>query len=284
MAVGLSKLGTAAGFLGKVGDDAFGHFLQNQLKQAGVDTSHLQLTKEARTTLAFVSLTESGDRDFMFYRNPGADELLSADEIAENYIKESKVLHFGSLSLTSSSSRKATFKAIEYGQKYGLIISMDPNLRFSLWESKKQAKEVVLNSISQCNFLKLSLEEAGFLSENQNMEAACLFLLDLGPDLVVVTLGEQGCFYRRKADKGTVNGFKVEVKDTTGAGDAFTAGFISYLARKNLLSKFPSFGRKHLKEALRHGNAVAAITTTALGATTAFPNWPEVESFIRNQK
>lgn len=170
VAVGVSRLGVKSGFIGKLGDDEFGYFLKNVLEANKVDTSNLLFTKEAQTAIAFVSLTAEGERDFLFYRKPCADKLLSPQEINEYYISSARILHFGSLSLAAEPAMSATFKAIEYAKQHGLIISMDPNIRLSLWDSKERARNIILQATTQCNLLKLSKEEARFLSDEYDLK------------------------------------------------------------------------------------------------------------------
>ena len=280
MAFGLARLGVEVGFLGKVGEDQFGHFLAEELNEAGVDLSQLRFTAEANTTLAFVSLTESGERDFTFYRDPGADELLAAEEIDRDYVDSAALLHFGSLSLTHPDSREATFQAIEYAKQSGLTVSMDPNLRPSLWDDEDKMKEAALEGLQRTDLVKLNGEELCLLADSDSLKKAANILLKKGPRLVVVTLGEHGSFYCHADGYDEVPGFEVEVQDTTGAGDGFTAGFFTCLAEDGSLGELGNMRDETLRKALRFGNAVAALTTTDRGATEAFPAREELESFL----
>lgn len=284
VAIGVARLGASAGFIGKVGDDAFGRYLEEELMRAGVDTSCLYFSKAAKTTLAFVSLTSQGDRDFVFYRDPGADAFLSVEEITEQYIQEANVLHLGSISLISPMSRDATCRAIEFAENCGLTVSMDPNIRLSLWKNEEGARKVIRDALIHCDLCKLSKEEAEFLSGKANVREAASDLLELGPGLVIVTLGARGCFYKHGSQEGTIEGYEVQVKDTTGAGDAFTAGFLSHILHNGLLGKLISLEEKDLVDALRYSNAVAAMTTTDYGATSAFPDAKQVDRFIAQRR
>lgn len=281
VAVGLKRLGVHTGFIGKVGDDEFGYFLKDVLEKEGIDTKRLHFTKEAKTTLAFVSLAEGGERDFIFYRDPGADELLRPEEIEEDYISSGKVLHFGSLSLTSEPARSATLKAIEYAHQHGLAISFDPNLRPSLWQDEREMKEVTLQFITQCDVLKLSEDEAEFLSGKGGVESGSRVLFDNRISLIIVTLSKKGCFYKTKRGIGRVKGYNIPVKDTTGAGDGFMAGFLAYIIKSNLISKLDSLKGKELSETLRYANAVAAMVITEFGAMSALPTEEQVRRFIQ---
>lgn len=283
VAIGVTKLGVSAGFVGKVGNDAFGHYLEEELIQAGVDTSCLYFSEAAKTTLTFVSLTSQGDRDFVFYRDPGADALLLAQEITEQYIQGANALHLGSISFISSISRDATWRAIEFAKNYGLTISMDPNIRLSLWKNEEEARKVIRDALVHCDLCKLSKEEVEFLSGKANVAEAARDLLELGPGLVIVTLGSRGCFYKHGSREGTIEGYQVQVKDTTGAGDAFTAGFLSHIVHNGLLGDLISLEEKDLVDALRYANAVAAMATTDYGATSAFPDAKQVDKFIEQR-
>lgn len=279
VAVGVSRLGVDSGFIGKVGRDEFGLFLKDALVKNGVDTSHLLFTDQARTPLAFVSLTEDGERDFTFYRSPGADELLSSEEIDPAYIKSGKVLHFSSLSLSSEPARSATLHAITCAEAGRLLLSIDPNLRLSLWKSEREAREVILRVIPRCHLLKLNEQEAEFLSGQDSLKKASQALLDQGPALVVITLGKRGCAYRTTKHFGTVEGYQAEVKDPTGAGDGFQAGLLAYLVRNHLLSL--NLTEEEIISALRFANAVAALTTTDFGVIEALPTLSQVMEFLK---
>ncbi len=281
VAMGLAKLGSDAGFIGKVGKDSFGDFLEAKFEEAGVNVNQLYRTGKANTTLAFVSLTEEGDRDFVFYRDPGADELLKPDEIGERALSQAKVFHFGSISLTKKESREATEKAIELSREEGVKVTMDPNVRFNLWGDRSRLKESILNLIDKVDMIKLSEEEVEFLTGTDDLEAGISELTDLGPNPVLVTLGRRGCFYKHEGSFKRVKGHKVDVKDTTGAGDGFMAGFLhKLLENTKSLSNIPS---TNLEKAVRFGNATAALTTTDYGATSAFPGSLEVENFIKER-
>lgn len=282
VAVGVSRLGVKSGFIGKLGDDEFGYFLKNVLEANKVDTSNLLFTKEAQTAIAFVSLTAEGERDFLFYRKPCADKLLSPQEINEYYISSARILHFGSLSLAAEPAMSATFKAIEYAKQHGLIISMDPNIRLSLWDSKERARNIILQATTQCNLLKLSEEEARFLSDEYDLKKIAEKLLGLGPDLVVITLGGRGCLYKDREGIGKIKGYSVKVQDTTGAGDGFTAGFLAYLVKKDLVNNLGSL--KEIDQALHYANAVAAMVTTEVGAIPVDLNENRLQDFIERHK
>ncbi len=278
VAIGLAKLGESVGFIGKVGADSFGDFLEEYFKSEGVDLKQLFRTDRANTTLAFVSLTEEGERDFIFYRDPGADELLGPEEIDEDYVGSADLLHFGSLSLTHRKSRQATLKSIEYAKRQGVIVTMDPNIRLNLWESKNQVKELVTDLAGDVDILKLSEEEVRFLTGTSNLKAGTDQLAELGPELIAVTMGEEGCFVNHRNMVNRIDGLQVEVKDTTGAGDGFMAGFLHKLSKAGLDLQGMSF--ESIVEALRFGNATGALTTTDFGATSSFPDKEKVKGTL----
>lgn len=277
VAVGLSKLGEEVGFIGKVGEDSFGDFLERKFRENDVDVSGLQKTREANTTLAFVSLTEAGERDFAFYRNPGADELLTGDEIDEDYVASSKFLHFGSLSLTKQESREATVKAVRCANRNGVTVTMDPNLRVDLWEDERKLKKTVKELLPEVEVVKLSEEEALFLTDSTGLEAATNAILKEGPKLVVATRGEKGCLLNFHGSVHRIGGHRVDVKDTTGAGDGFMAGTLHKLIQLN--GNLEGLTENNVLDAVEFGNAVAAMTTTDYGAISSFPNKKEVNRF-----
>jgi fructokinase len=273
---GLAKLGVSSGFLGKVGDDAFGHFLRQTLQEAGVDTSALRFSSEARTALAFVSLTADGEREFMFYRHPSADMLYEPEEIDREYVSAAKVFHFGSISLIGEPSRSATLLAVETAQSAGLLISYDPNLRLALWPSAQAAKEGMLLGWPLANVVKVSEEELAFLAGTDDLQDAAKKLWHPNLRLMVVTLGKAGCKYITASASGTVAGFAVESIDTTGAGDGFVAALLKGLLEHPQAHE----DEKLLRELCRYANAVGAITTTERGAIPALPTAEKVQRFL----
>ena len=282
VAVGLANLGADVGFMGKVGQDSFGDFVEEKFKAEGVNVDHLYRTAEANTTLAFVSLTSSGDRDFIFYRDPGADELLDPAEIDERYIGESDVLHYGSILLTNDRSRKATERAIEYAKDNGLVITMDPNVRLNLWDDTSRLKELGLEFLRKADIAKLSEEEVEFFTGESDLKLGTDEITRLGPELVAVTLGPDGCLLNYGGEYRRIDGHEVDVKDTTGAGDGFMAGFLYKLFV--LSDGLAETDIEQVADALEFGNATGALTTTDYGATSAFPDPARVERFIADSK
>ena len=279
VAVGLSRLGVTSAFMGKVGEDAFGHYLAQILIENRVDTSGLVFSSEARTALAFVSLKADGDRDFMFYRHPSADMLFQPEEVSESLIKASQVFHFGSISLISEPGRSATLKALEIAQQAGLLVSYDPNLRLNLWPDETSARQGILSVWEQARVIKISREELIFLSGQDHLEAGVHSLWRPGLALLVVTDGKAGCWYFTPGFQGKVAGFIVDAIDATGAGDAFVAGLLKGLIENPLAWEHEDT----LKSICRYANACGALTTTQRGAIPALPTAAQVTEFITLQ-
>lgn len=279
VAAGLAKLGVPAGFMGKVGEDAFGHFLADTLKNLGVDISALRFSSEARTALAFVSLRADGEREFMFYRHPSADMLYSPEEVDRGYIRAARVFHFGSISLIGEPSRGATLLAAQTAADAGLLVSYDPNLRLALWPSVAAAREGIMLGWRLSGVIKVSEEELAFLSGEDDIQTGALRLWHPNLRLLVVTRGAAGCSYVTPEFAGSVPGFAVRAVDTTGAGDGFVAGML-----KGLL-KFPGAFRSEqaLREICRYANAVGALTTMERGAIPAMPTSVQVVRFLQER-
>jgi fructokinase len=236
VACGAAGLGIDAAFIGKVGDDPFGHFLERTFREAGADTSRMIFSEEAKTGLAFVALGPGMVPDFTFYRNPSADMLLDEKEIDESFIESAKVFHYGSISLISDPSRTATRKAADIARNAGLVVSYDPNLRLSLWSGLKAAKVGMLDGLQHADMLKVSAEELEFLTEIADFERGASELLGRCENLalILVTMGGEGCFYMNREATGSVCGFTANVVDTTGAGDGFVAGVLSQIVTRKI--------------------------------------------------
>jgi fructokinase len=276
VAVGLARLGRSAAFMGKVGDDPFGHFLADTLRDAGVDVGALRFAAEARTALAFVSLRADGEREFMFYRHPSADMLFQPSEIDEAILASAKVLHYGSISLIAEPCRSATLRAIDLAREAGCLISCDPNLRLALWPDPEAAKAGLLEAIAQASLVKISEEEVEFLTGSASLAAARDRLWHDRMELMVVTMGARGSAYLTATLEGTVPGFEVEAVDATGAGDGFVAGFLQGLIQDRAVIR----DETRLRALCRFANAVGAITTTQRGAIPSLPTKDCVDAFL----
>ena len=278
VAVGLAKLGIEAGFIGKVGADPFGDYLTDTLQQTKVDTEYLIAGEDSRTTLAFVATRSDGMKDITFYRHPGADIQLSPDEIDLKYIKSAELFHYGSVSLSHSPTREATITAIQAAKSAGAFISYDPNLRLMLWDNPDEAKYWIWEVMPYADVVKISEEEWEFVTGNVELSPGIEQILELGVKLLVVTLGERGCYYTNGNADGYVDGFNVEVVDTLGAGDAFVAAMLSKLMKHPNL---PSLQKDQLDTIMQYANAAGAIATQKVGVIPSLPTHAEIINFLR---
>jgi len=276
VAVGIARLGYSAGFMGQVGNDEFGHFLADTLRDYGVDTTALQFSTQARTALAFVSLLADGERDFMFYRHPSADMLWQPEQVDREYVTGTRIFHYGSISLINEPSRIATLTALEYAKSNGTLLSYDPNLRLPLWPSPDAARSGILNGWQHAEIIKVSEEELFFVSTQHTMEHAARSLWHDKLRLLVITQGKGGCTYFTPEASGHVAGFLVQPVDTTGAGDGFVAGMLVGLLERNL-----QWEKENIEKALLLGNAVGALATTQAGAISSLPTMQEAQAFLQ---
>lgn len=277
VAVAVNHLGGRSAFLGKVGSDKFGQFLKGVLESEKVDTSGLIMDAVAPTTLAFVHLDENGDRDFSFYRKNCADTQLSIEDLNLPVIRQSKILHFGSVSLTDSPAKEAVLYAARYAREQGILVSFDPNYRPALWDSKGLAVASICEGLRLADIVKVSAEEMELITGETDCELGTKALAAYGAKLVVVTLGPDGAFFRFGNDTAHIPTLDIKVKDTNGAGDAFFGGLLTRLTRdENPLEK----SAEDISDAIRFANAVGALTTTKHGAIPAIPLLDEVERVL----
>lgn len=274
----LIKLGHKTAFIGKVGDDFFGKQLKEAIEEVGIDSTGLCMDKEIHTTLAMVHTYPDGDRDFSFYRNPGADMMLKESEVKEELIKESKLFHFGTLSMTHEDVRKATKKAIQIAEDAGNIISFDPNLREPLWNSLDEAKEQILYGLSHCHILKISDNEIQWLTGQEDYTDGVKWILERYQiPLILVSMGKEG-------SRAYYGGEMVEVKpfiqkntiETTGAGDTFCGCVLHYICEHGL----ENLTEENLFEMLQFANAAASIITTRKGALRVMPEEKEIAGLL----
>lgn len=269
VAVGIARLGGSSAFIGKVGEDEFGRMLVDILKENNVEHKGMRFDLGARTALAFVTLKADGEREFMFFRNPSADMLLTESELDVDLIQQAKIFHYGSISLITDPCKSAHLAAMKIARDTGSILSYDPNLRLPLWPSASEAREGILSIWDKADLIKVSEEEVGFLTGGADPfdDTVVRNLFHPNLKLLLVTEGQQGCRYYTKDFSGRVKGLAVEAVDTTGAGDAFVSGILSQLAKDlTLLQK-----EEGLREALKFANACGAITVTERGAIPALP-------------
>ncbi|MCM1989356.1 carbohydrate kinase [Oceanirhabdus seepicola] len=271
----ISKLGGEAAFIGKVGADPFGVFLKETLDKEGVNTDMLIMDKEKNTTLAFVSLKDDGERDFVF--NRGADEFLQYDEIDLDKIKEAKILHFGSATaLLGGDSKETYLKVMDIAYDRDIFFSFDPNYRVDLWKGRlSEFIEVSRKCIKRADFIKVSHEELEIISEKENLEQGVEEFHRLGAGIVCVTLGKDGTFISNGIESGIVKSIKIKSIDSTGAGDAFVGAYLYQLSNISDCKKVREDFDK-LVEITTFANKVGAIVCTKLGAISALPTLEEV--------
>lgn len=273
------RAGVSAGFLGRVGRDMFGDFLAETIRDCGVDTTGLSQDDDFATSLAFVQLNEAGDRDFSFYRNPGADTRLAFEAVDLSLIESCKLLCFGSLLLTAEPSRSAVHKLVDFARSKGKITAYDPNWRPPLWHSAADGIAQMQSLIPKADIMKVSEEEAALITGSDSIEAGAAALLELGVSLVVVTLGAKGCAVFTRDFSIRKNTYDTAVCDTTGSGDSF---FGALLARIIQSGKHPAqLSDQELSDFVDFANAAGAVCATRSGAIPALPNVAEIEECRR---
>ncbi len=275
----LAKLERKTAFIGKVGQDIFGNRLKDILAETGIDISNLVMDKDIRTTLAFVETFPDGDRDFSFYRNPGADMMLREEEVREDILRDTKIFHFGTLSMTHEEVRRATKKAVETAKTAGAVLSFDPNLREPLWNSLEEAKEQTAYGLSKCDFLKISDNEIRWFTGEEDFDAGIRKLREqYDIPLIVLSMGKDGSRAYYKDLRVEVAPFLQEnTIETTGAGDTFGACCLHYVLQCGL----DGFDEDSLREMLVFANAAASIITTRKGALRVMPTMNEVQELIK---
>ena len=276
----LTKFGAKTALIGKVGNDAFGRLLIKTLRGAGIDTHGMLVADDVFTTLAFVTLDDSGDREFSFARKPGADTQLRFDEIDLGVIDAAKVLHFGTLSMTNEPARDATYSAVEYAAEHGKLVSFDPNLRKPLWDDPDEAKRQMLWGLRHADVVKISDEETEFLF-GLAPEAAAKHIIDsFGVRLVYVTCGADGCYYRTKTASGFVRALSgIAVKDTTGAGDIFGGSAMYGLLKAGGVPE--KLTAEELENIVSFACVSAGLSTTRAGGISSVPELSEVEAAMK---
>lgn len=274
----LNKMGKKTAFIGKVGKDQFGALLRDTITEAGIDASNLMVDENVNTTLAFVHTFPDGDREFSFYRNPGADMMLTADEVNPEVVKDTKVFHFGTLSMTHEGVREATKKAVQTAKANGCLVSFDPNLRPPLWSSLDLAKEQMEYGFGKCDILKISDNEIQFVSGKEDYDEGIAYLQETyNIPLILLTMGKDGSRAYYKGMRVERPGFSVKAIETTGAGDTFCGSSLNYLVDHD----FENLTEEQLGEMLTFANAAAALVTTKKGAIKAMPVKEEVLELIQ---
>ncbi|OLN22084.1 carbohydrate kinase [Domibacillus antri] len=281
VAAAIAKLGGRSAVLTKLGEDAFGDFLLEQLEEAGVDTGHVIRTNEANTGLAFVSLREDGERDFSFYRNPSADLLLTEDEVNASLFKSGDILHFCSVDLVDSPMKQAHVKAIQSAKERGALISFDPNVRLPLWDSPDVCRETILDFIPKAHIVKISDEELAFITGIEDEKEAIDLLFSGDVQAVIYTKGAAGASIYVNNKSIDASGFSVDVQDTTGAGDAFIGALLYRLLDTGAdQHELKAVLERNALSILTFANAAGAITTTGKGAISSLPSKKQIEDMM----
>lgn len=277
----LERLGKKTAFIGKVGKDMFGEQLKTAVEEVGIDTRNLIMDEEVHTTLAFVHTHPDGDRDFSFYRNPGADMMLTKEDVQEDLIRNSRIFHFGTLSSTHPGVREATRHAIDVAKDAGCIITFDPNLRPPLWKSLDDAKTEIEYGLTKCDVLKISDNEVEFLFGTTDYDKGAAMIREkYNIPLVLITLGKDGSRAYYKDLRVEAAPFLQEnTIETTGAGDTFCASTLNYVLEHGL----ENLTEENLMELLTFANAAASLITTKKGALRVMPSRQEVLDFIASR-
>lgn len=272
LAVAASRLGARTAFIGKVGNDGFGTILKETLRKNGVDVTGLVTDKKEATTLAVVSVDKQGERSFAFYRDPSADVDLTEEE-SLSALGLTRILHFGSLSLTTQPAYGATYAAIRAAKKDGALISYDPNYRPSIWNDEERAVRAMKEPLPLIDIIKVADNELPLLTGTEDPEEGSRILSEAGIRLIFITLGEKGAYYRYGKITGNCPGETVSVADTNGAGDTFFGAALSLIAKRGSLE---GLTREELEAIVRFSNKAAAVTVSRPGAMPAMPTIEEL--------
>lgn len=279
LAVAIARQGGHSAFVGKVGQDMFGDFLIDTLKNDQVETRYIVTSERYRTSLAFVHLHDQGERDFTFYRNPGADVAIESREINYEVIQQCDIFHFGSVSMTHNPSRLTTFELLDYAKKQNKIITYDPNLREPLWNDLEEARYQIKKGLHYCDMLKVTDQELRFITEIEDINEALDEIQNTYDiPLVLCTMAEKGCLCKGRTKTFMVDSFPVQAIDSTGAGDAFFGCFLASMCELLDAQKDVS---KELENLVRRANAAGALATTVKGAIPSLPTKIQVDEFLK---
>ena len=272
-----TKLGGSSNIITMLGKDPFGDKIVNELIGFGINTDYVKRTNAANTSLAFVALDENANREFSFYRDMGADMLMSEDDVDKNWFMDAYALHFCSVSLGDFPMRRAHNKAIKYAKENGLIVSFDPNVRLPLFDDHEYLKNVIHEYIQYADILKISDEEVEFIFGNKDIEENLDYLFDQGVKLLVYTSGKDGAVAYTKNVVAHSNGIKVNAVDTTGAGDGFIGCLLYQMAKENVdLEQINILTEEQLKTYLDLSNKFCSISVTKEGAIASYPRAKEI--------
>lgn len=279
-----AKFGKSCAFLSKAGDDSIGRWLKTTLEASHINTDGLVLSSEKNTTIAMVSLDDSGNRSFSFYRDGCADVSFSEEELRFDIIENARIFHFGSVSMTDEPARTATLTAARYAREHGLTVSFDPNLRRNLWKNETEAAYYIREGLALTDVAKLSDEEIDFLNKDGTLSDKANTILAENPrlKLLLVTCGANGSYAFCGGKSAFIPSFRVKTVDTTGAGDAFVGATLCWLLDRDL--RLSGFTENELAGLLTFGNAVGALSVQKHGAIAAMPEPKEIESFLAKQK
>lgn len=275
VAVAAAKLGAQSYFIGKLGNDAFGTFLENTLKANGVNTDYISKTDEANTSLAFVTLDENGERDFSFYRNPGADMLLNIEDVSNISFNDLDIISFCSVDLVDYPVRYATEYLLKKCKQANATVVFDPNIRKALWDDLEEYRKTVIHFLKYADIIKISDDEVEFITQKPRVSQGVDFLKSLGLKHIIVTLGKDGAIGYFNDWEIMVKGNKVDVVDTTGAGDAFVGSFLYSLNQSQ--KKMEALSEEELLQILTFSNKVASLVTTKKGAMSSLPTLSELK-------
>ncbi len=278
VAVAARRMGLETAFIGKVGKDIFGNWLKDVLDQENVDTTGMAFDSEARTSLVFIGMPDAHHAEFVFYRNPGADMRLTKADLNLDLLKQSKALHFDSLSLTNPSYREATITAIEVVRKAGGFISYDVNYRPTMWETAEEAIRTAKDVISLCDIIKLNDVELELITGETDPRLGGEHILEMGGALCLITLGEKGSYYITHTNSGYAPAFKVKTIDSIGCGDAFLGAILQQLLQFKSLQT--GLQKENIKGVVRFAAAAGALTATKRGALPAIPFRQDVDHFL----
>ncbi len=279
VAVGTARLGKKSAFIGRVGRDEFGFYLRDVIAENGVNIDLLQYDDEARTGLAFIALPTPTTREFLFYRNPSADMHIDSQQFNTGFIENTKILHFGSITLIKEPSRSSTLKAVDIAKNAGAIISYDPNLRINLWPDTGAAKKQMNAAMPLADIVKLNDEELEFLTGKPDIIKGAHSIIATGPKIVFVTLGAKGSFYITSKFNGSIPTFDVRTVDSTGCGDSFVSGLLAFFAERDFGSVIDD--EAAIRESARISNAAASITSMKKGVIPSLPSREELEEFLK---
>lgn len=276
-----AKQGLSAAFIGKVGSDMHGRFLKTAIENAGISSEGLVFDDSVPTTLAFVALAPDGEREFSFIRDPGADTRLTAKEVNQQLIRNTKIFHIGSLSLTSDPARAATWQALITAKAHGAVVTYDPNYRAPLWKSDAEACDQIRSVLPIIDIIKVSEEEIAYVAGIEEVDTAIQVLRNEGVPLIIITMGKKGAMVATATESRMVEAYSVDAVDTTGAGDAFFGGFLSAFLKSG--KGIGDVTIDDMEAFAKNGCATAALCVTKRGGLPAMPTLEEINNLLETR-